>query len=162
MFGACIIHILYTECAKIKKIIPAPKRLKHTTSQYISKTSLESCSRYESVWLSKVPKLHQLTPKHAHLNKKVRKVMYICMYVCNDWISDFCLCYIHWSGPASVVGIATGYGLDGTGIESRRGRDFPHLSRPTLGHTQPPVQWVPGLSRGKRAAGAWRWTLTLF
>jgi len=29
--------------------------------------------------------------------------------------------------------IATGYGLDGPGIESRRGRDFPHLSRPALG-----------------------------
>jgi len=23
--GSCIIHILYTECAKIKTIIPAPK-----------------------------------------------------------------------------------------------------------------------------------------
>jgi len=23
--GSCIIHILYTECAKIKKIIPTPK-----------------------------------------------------------------------------------------------------------------------------------------
>jgi len=31
-------------------------------------------------------------------------------------------------GPGSVVGIATGYGLDGLGIESRWGRDFPHLS----------------------------------
>jgi len=52
------------------------------------------------------------------------------------------------SGPGSVVGIATGYGLDGAGIESRWGRDFPHLSRPTLRPTQPPVQWVPGLSWG--------------
>jgi len=43
---------------------------------------------------------------------------------------------------------ATGYGLDGPGIESRWGPDFPHLSRPDLGSTQPPVQWVPGLSRG--------------
>ena len=30
------------------------------------------------------------------------------------------------------------------------GRDFPHLSRPVLRPTQPPVQWVPGLSRGVR------------
>jgi hypothetical protein len=26
------------------------------------------------------------------------------------------------------------------------GRDFPHLSRPALGLTHPPVQWVPVLS----------------
>ena len=53
-----------------------------------------------------------------------------------------------YHGPVSVVGIATGYGLDGPGIESRWERDFPHLSRPALGATQPPVQRVPGLSRG--------------
>jgi len=57
------------------------------------------------------------------------------------------------SGPGSVVGIATGYGLSGPGIESRWGRDFSHLSRQALGPTQPPMQWVPGLSRGKERPG---------
>jgi hypothetical protein len=62
--------------------------------------------------------------------------------------------HIAFSGTGSSVGIATGYGLDGPGIEIWWGRDFPHLSRPALGHTHPPVQWVPGLSRGLNAAGA--------
>ena len=56
-------------------------------------------------------------------------------------------------GPVSAVGIATEHMLDGPGIESRRGRDFPHLFRPTLGPIQPPVQLVPGLSRVLREAG---------
>ena len=51
-------------------------------------------------------------------------------------------------GWDSAVDIATRYGMDGPGIECRWGRDFPHLSRPALGPTQPPIQWVPGLSRG--------------
>jgi hypothetical protein len=47
-------------------------------------------------------------------------------------------------GRNSSIGIATRYGLDGPGIESRLGRYFPHPSRPAQG----PTQWVPCLSRG--------------
>ena len=55
--------------------------------------------------------------------------------------------YVVHCGPGISVGIGTGYGLDGPGIESRWGRDFPHLSRLVLRPSQPPVQCVPGLSR---------------
>ena len=56
-------------------------------------------------------------------------------------------------GRDSSVGIATRSGLDGPGIEFRWERDFPHRSRPALGPTQPPVQWVPGHSRGVKRPG---------
>ena len=50
-------------------------------------------------------------------------------------------------GRGSLVGIATCYRLDGPGIESRCGRDFPHPSRLALGSSQPPIQWLPCISR---------------
>ena len=56
-------------------------------------------------------------------------------------------------GRDSLVGLATWYGLDGPGIKSRWGRDIPHPSRPVLGSTRPPIQWVPGLSGGQSGWG---------
>jgi len=47
-----------------------------------------------------------------------------------------------------VVGIATGYGLEGPGIEFRCGRDFPHPSKPALGPIQLLAQWVAALFAG--------------
>ena len=62
---------------------------------------------------------------------------------------------LHNVGRVSSVGIATHYGLDGPGIESRWGRNFPHPSRPALGPTSSPINWFrisfPGVKRPGRS-----------
>ena len=68
---------------------------------------------------------------------------------CNDFSNDTVV------GRDGAVGIATHYGLNRPAIEFRWGRDFSHPFRPTLGRTQPPIQWVPF-----KSAGAWRWSTT--
>jgi hypothetical protein len=62
---------------------------------------------------------------------------------------------LSFMGQDSSVGIATRYGLDGLGTESRWGLVFPHPSRPALG--------PPGILYneyrvfpGSKTAGAWR------
>jgi hypothetical protein len=59
----------------------------------------------------------------------------------------------------SSVGIATRYGLEGPGIESRWGRDFSHPFRPAL---DAPNLLYTGyrVFLGRKAAGVWRWTPT--
>ena len=56
----------------------------------------------------------------------------------------------------SCLCVGRNSGMDGPGIESRWGRDFSQPSRPALGPTQLPIQWILGLFPGGKAAGAWR------
>jgi hypothetical protein len=59
----------------------------------------------------------------------------------------------------SSVSIATRFGLDGLGIESRCGRDFPHLPHRSC---DPPSLLYDGYQvvHGGKMAGAWRWPPT--
>jgi hypothetical protein len=66
------------------------------------------------------------------------------------WLERLQLCEMSGVCLCSSVSIATRYGLVGQGIESRWGRDFPYLSRPALGSTHPPIQWVPGVFPGDK------------
>ena len=54
---------------------------------------------------------------------------------------------MHGWGLGSSVGLVTDYRLDGPGSNSG-GNEIFHTSRPALGPTQPPIKWVPDLSRG--------------
>jgi hypothetical protein len=65
----------------------------------------------------------------------------------NVWQSTDNIYYIVYCGPGSSVGIATELQPGWSGDPIPVGRDFP-LSRLALGPTQPPVQWIPDLSRG--------------
>jgi len=63
------------------------------------------------------------------------------------FLSILCSCTLQSCGPGSSVDIATDYGLDGPGSNPGADEIF-RPSRPALGPTQPPVQWVPSLFRG--------------
>ena len=62
------------------------------------------------------------------------------------------------AGLDNSVGVATRYGLDGPRDRILARARFSQPSRPTLGPTQPSVQWAPGLFPG--AKGGWSVALT--
>ena len=75
---------------------------------------------------------------------------------CSLYLVSYCI----GVGRDSAVGVVTGYGLNGPGIESRWGRDFPHSSTLFLG-TLPAFCTVgTGSFPGSKVAGAWLWPPT--
>ena len=60
------------------------------------------------------------------------------IYLCN---------YTPCSGSGNSVGIATDYRVEGPG-SNPGGEEISRPFEPALGPTQPPVKWVPVLSRG--------------
>ena len=60
----------------------------------------------------------------------------------------------------SSVSIATRYGMDNPGIESRCVRDIPYSSRPALGPQPASYTMGAGSFPGGKAAGVWRWPPT--
>ena len=139
-------HSLYVECARVLPVCHI---------RLVSHTELHT-TLHHSILYTAVRHSHQTCPKF--------NVYFSDLHICylpfilnqrNPWefqhelvnkLGLFIYCKV-----GRVVGIATGYGLDGTGIKSRWGRNFPHTSRPALGLTRSPIQWVPGHSRGKAA-----------
>jgi len=106
---------------------------------------------YQTITHKVTYKISKISNNSIHcLRNPILRIIFLTILpykiITNNWTSINLTTYRNY-GPGSVVSIATGCGLNGPGIQSRWGRDFPHLSRPALGPTQPPAQWAPGLSR---------------
>jgi len=95
--------------------------------------------------MGRVDTVHQYSVRLCPLedSEMVVKIVLLGYEGCNNkWIHSLSV------GRDSVVSITARYRLDSLGIKSRWGRNFPHPSSSSLGPTQPPIQWVSGLSRG--------------
>jgi hypothetical protein len=109
----------------------------HIPCNYITFTK-ELIHRVQTTQQTPEPKSYYVKRKNRKYIRLDTKCNFILNYTVRHRILIVFQLYFN-RGPDSSVGIVTGYRLDGPGIKFRWGRDFPHLSRPVLGPTQPPV-----------------------
>jgi hypothetical protein len=99
----------------------------------------------------------------CHVHKSGRNHSSVAGYVVGEavqyavriWGLENALPVSRTTGNRSISCISSLFaGIAQSGSNPGGWRDFPNPSRPPLGPPHPPIQWVPGLSRGKRGAGA--------
>ena len=123
--------------AIVSQIIVSIRNKFNKPQKKVVSNSAYCCKKYtfvQSSYLLFIQSL-QLTADYVNVRKHFISLTY-CYYY-----------YFYYCGPGSSVGIATDYGLDGPG-SNPGGDEIFRSSRPVLRPTQPPVKWVPVLSRG--------------
>jgi hypothetical protein len=94
----------------------------------------ESLVRWQPFIALKSKKESMSWPYFRHVHFRCFSTSILFLKILEDGDSKNILwAYKQTMGRDSVVGVATCYGLDGPGTESRWGRDFPQQSRPDLG-----------------------------
>jgi hypothetical protein len=122
------------------------ENISHITYSYIRDTSVSN-------WPATFYDLFVRAKKNRKLKTDFMQPPFWPFNFNSQFLKTLCISKFITSGRYRVVGVLTRYGLNGPGIEFRWWRDFPPPSRPAVGPTQPPVQFVLGHFRGK-AAGA--------